>query len=245
VYVLDCDHLQLPTFPTNIPINTQKIKFGGNAIVEFGNNNSFEYLLPDLHTIYLNNNLIATINDTAFQFTPNLKIILLHYNFIPTISSVTFANLSKLQYLYIYQNSITSIGAGAFNDLTSLEYLQMENNQISFFPDQLFAPLTSLQLMYSYGNSNPDTTCCQACGLNSNMKLRMDDTSNATTLSCGCGSTSACAADTSCFSSQCTTLTFYVSAAVSSTQARGRAMAALTVATATVVWMAGTGAGWM
>ncbi|XP_052106943.1 adhesion G protein-coupled receptor E1-like [Mytilus californianus] len=106
--------------------------------------------LTSLSYVYLQNNLITTVNGT-FEGLTSLRYLYLENNLITTVNG-TFEGLTSLRYLYLENNQITTIQHGSFQGLTSLYTLHLENNQVTTIQHGSFQGLTYLYTLYLENN---------------------------------------------------------------------------------------------
>ncbi len=96
----------------NIPGGTTIVKFDSNSI-KFVPSNHFKNLL-NLREIWLSNNGITNISDSAFAQVPTVTIIHLQYNQLTVIREMMFSGLPNLLELGLYYNQIHKIESGSF-----------------------------------------------------------------------------------------------------------------------------------
>jgi Leucine-rich repeat (LRR) protein len=134
---------------------------------------------PNLETLHLEYNSIATIEPDAFGHLSKLKILDLDGNQLvkcPPLSELTnceFINLAgnqittaeelfsgiangavniKLRELYLINNSIQSLKANMFSCFSALEFLNLDYSGIQTIERGAFAGLCNLRYLYMSGN---------------------------------------------------------------------------------------------
>ena len=79
----------------------------------FVQSNYFKNLL-NLREIWLNNNWITNVSDSAFAQVPTVTVIHLQYNQLTVIREMMFSGLPNLLELGLYYNQIHTIQSGSF-----------------------------------------------------------------------------------------------------------------------------------
>ncbi|XP_029456765.1 leucine-rich repeat and transmembrane domain-containing protein 1 [Rhinatrema bivittatum] len=108
---VDCNNQGLVEIPSNVPPETQKL--------------------------YLQNNNIQVINNSAFGNTPWLTVIDLSNNSISSLSANTFLRLHFLQTLNLTNNLIHFLENKLFNTVQNLTELDLSSNNIVNLPESL------------------------------------------------------------------------------------------------------------
>ena len=119
--VLECNQRELPFIP-QIPEGTYyRITLTSNNISVVLNNSFITH--PELRTIYLNNNLIKTIDILAFRGLYNLSSLDLNTNLLDFIPPKAFEDLIVLQELYLRCNLFYRTPQDALSKLPALRDL--------------------------------------------------------------------------------------------------------------------------
>lgn len=84
--------------------------------------------LPNVVTLYLNDNQITTISSATFADMPNLKFLDLSNNSITEIP--TLEGLGELLWFSLMINKVKNVQAESFKNLVSLNYLYLSYNEI-------------------------------------------------------------------------------------------------------------------
>ncbi|KAH8316805.1 hypothetical protein KR074_009084 [Drosophila pseudoananassae] len=146
-----CIRAKLSAVP-QVPQDTQVLDLRFNHIEElpanafsglpqlttlFLNDNELAYLqdgalngLPALRFLYLNNNRLSRLPATIFQRLPRLEALSLENNDIWQLPSGLFDNLPRLNRLMLFKNKLTQLPVDAFNRLHSLKRLRLDGNAI-------------------------------------------------------------------------------------------------------------------
>ncbi|XP_049825651.1 relaxin receptor 2 isoform X2 [Aethina tumida] len=127
----------------------------------FLDNNQIEYIylkdfrgLLSIRWINISGNKLTFEND-EFPFMPMIQELFLNYNLIKTVDKNLFQNLVPLELLSLRGNMITSIHEAAFTNLNRLKELNLMDNKITILPSQVFSSLVSMSKLV-IGN-NPFT----------------------------------------------------------------------------------------
>lgn len=102
-----------------------------------------EYV-PNLTTLYLDDDKIQEIGVNTFKYVPKLRILHLSRNSISNLPDGVFENLSELQQLHLWKNELTALTNKSFIGLKQLKSLELSNNKISSLDDDTFAELVEL-----------------------------------------------------------------------------------------------------
>jgi len=92
-------------------------------------------------------NSIATLQKTDLTDLQNLTIIFINDNVIETVDSEVFHPLKKLRFLYLNNNHITSLHYETFRWVKSLRYLFLQNNRILYMDPRLFKHVIKLKVL--------------------------------------------------------------------------------------------------
>ncbi|CAH1251261.1 SLITRK2 [Branchiostoma lanceolatum] len=103
--------------------------------------------------LYLNDNVITTLNESDFSRYSSLTELYLYSNQISVINSGAFYNLTRLTRLYLHRNQLTSLGAEMFVGLNKLTIIQLNYNYIHSIEGNAFAKLPRLQRLILSHNS--------------------------------------------------------------------------------------------
>ena len=125
---------------------------------------AFEHVPPqEVEYLFLNNNLIDSIEMGAFSPLTSLKKLVLSYNCLNFVENKLFENLSNLEELEITNNEIKLIYPQAFHGLVKLRRLILANNKLeNIYPDT-FSGLKELDLLVLSQNSNIfEFFCCSS-----------------------------------------------------------------------------------
>lgn len=106
-----------------------------------------------LQVIHLNNNQISSLLDDTFSSSgETLKRLYLMNNGLNEIAESAFKSLKSLEILDISNNNLTSISSNIFKDLLSLSSLRISKNPFQQLPEDLFSSsheLKSLNLNFN------------------------------------------------------------------------------------------------
>lgn len=103
---------------------------------------------PNLFFINLNNNVIETIDDLAFDGLLKLRILWLAGNFLKTVNRIILPSLRELA---LNDNFIEEFRDGALTT-PKLKYLFLTYNQLVFLPSSLFNATPELQILHADHN---------------------------------------------------------------------------------------------
>ena len=157
-----CDYQQRSDIPTDFPLDTEHIMFGGNNITELSRDFTFPALsklrkldlhmvnlrtigadafrhLPALETLILSDNRIATLDARAFRGLTALRHLDLERNMIDDLPDTVFTGM-KLESLWLTSNRLKSIGSDTFEG-SSVVNLKLSGNAIGNPHANAFAPL--------------------------------------------------------------------------------------------------------
>lgn len=103
--------------------------------------------------MYLDDNLIETIDAGGFYDLYSLKLLYLSGNRLTSIKKGMFDGLTKLEELDLAGNLIESIDLEAFQGLEKLRVLELGSNAIKVLQAGLFDNLNSMYKLYLYDTS--------------------------------------------------------------------------------------------
>ncbi|XP_004526120.1 peroxidasin [Ceratitis capitata] len=98
-----------------------------------------------LTTLFLDYNVIRTLDKEAFSGLVNLKQLHLGNNQIQDIPEYLFQPSKNLKAIYLENNNIKEIREGTFDNLLQLNQLNLQNNKLVTVPSDEFAHLRNLQ----------------------------------------------------------------------------------------------------
>ena len=113
---------------------------------------AFSDLSDTLEELYLHENAIDTIADTAFNGLHKLRDLSLRNNHLNVVSSVWFKQLSALLNLELNDNYIETIADGFFNGIKQIGQLDLSNNRLKIVSAAWFHKMTALSSLYLAGN---------------------------------------------------------------------------------------------
>lgn len=100
--------------------------------------------LPQLNTLYLNNNKLRALPTTVFSHLPELQVLDLSRNELSSLPAHFFANNHKLTDLRLDLNRLRHLASTLFANQHALQYLTISGNNIRNFSSKLFSNLTKL-----------------------------------------------------------------------------------------------------
>jgi Leucine-rich repeat (LRR) protein len=134
-------------------VNPKNILFDNIKLIDFSFNSisyfeTYTFFSEENQVveIYLNNNQILSISNTAFKIFSSLKRLSLEYNQISLIESYSFY-LFNLENLNIAYNLLTQFNAHTFDGLFLLEHLNVSSNRLEFIQTSLFKDLFNLLVL--------------------------------------------------------------------------------------------------
>ncbi|KAK5645091.1 hypothetical protein RI129_006391 [Pyrocoelia pectoralis] len=100
--------------------------------------------------LYLGNNNISFIENTAFDDMPNLRLLNLDGNRLKNWNTDWFTNTHNLEHLSLDSNQLTKLPANAFNKLKNSysTVIRLSNNQIMYIHPQAFKKLNLLHALW-------------------------------------------------------------------------------------------------
>lgn len=125
-----------------------ELDMSSNLLIEIG---SEAFSNPSLQTLYISDNSITNISESAFYSCKSLVTISLDLNDIDKIEPDTFRYLPFLNYLSIQNNKLTDMGfmAGSTGGFASLQTLILARNQIAEVPSLQLPALQKLDLSHN------------------------------------------------------------------------------------------------
>jgi Leucine-rich repeat (LRR) protein len=89
--------------------------------------------LTGINNLYLDYNLVETLEAYSFQQTRNLKHLYMKKNRLSHIDALAFYGLAQLEHLILSDNQLTRVVSNIdiFHDNVKLKYLKMANNKLS------------------------------------------------------------------------------------------------------------------
>ncbi len=140
----------------HIPDGTTSVSFHNNLILNItaGPLTCFANL-PNLHYVYLDDNLISDIEDYAWLGVPSVRHLDLDSNKLSVIRRKMFFGLINLQFLDFWRNEIHTIECMSFESNTALTQLWLYDNQLQNLNQSMFDPKhhpQSLHNLEMFGN---------------------------------------------------------------------------------------------
>jgi Leucine-rich repeat (LRR) protein len=115
--------------------------------IEFIETSLFSKCSPPIRTLDYYHNKINHIPANKFITLQNLQELWLEKNIITTIDQAAFNRLGQLKHLYIGKNGIDSLPSGVFSGLRNLKTLSLHNNNLTAIDPNWFVDLESLQTL--------------------------------------------------------------------------------------------------
>ncbi|XP_067887179.1 carboxypeptidase N subunit 2-like [Heterodontus francisci] len=109
--------------------------------------------LPQLDTLFLNNNQLESLPATVFDQLFLLDVLDLSNNKLKSLPPHVFKNHHKLTDLRLDHNRLENLTATLFSHQHNLQYLTISGNAIANLPSQLFGNLTKLSKLDLSNNS--------------------------------------------------------------------------------------------
>ncbi|EZA55703.1 Slit-like protein 2 protein [Ooceraea biroi] len=128
--------------------NLSTLSLDGNNIRELEVAPLFRDLLL-VERLYLTNNSISRIEDTAFKPMQALKFLELSMNRLSHVTAKTFSELHELEELYLQDNGLRRLDPYALTALKRLRVLDLANNHLNVLHDKIFQeglPIRTLNL---------------------------------------------------------------------------------------------------
>lgn len=130
---VNCDNKGLLQIPKLMPRSVQQLSVRRNKILHIKSGDLSS--LDRLESIWLDRNLIDSIEPFAFQNLGNVSYLNLGYNHLMHIGPDTFAGMPRLKILVLDKNYIQSIHNTALSEAVSLQNLYVQTNRLSYVPD--------------------------------------------------------------------------------------------------------------
>lgn len=108
--------------------------------------------MPNLDSLYLNDNKLQFFYRQWFHKTKNLRSLLLTNNQLLSLPSRAFVNTPMIQLLGFSKNKLQSIHPTTYNGLENLKELDLSKNYLKELPPNVFQSIQSCE--YLYLNSN-------------------------------------------------------------------------------------------
>lgn len=99
---------------------------------------TFKNIGYSLRSLYLNGNMIKTLNNHAMGDLPVLEILNLSFNNISILRRRSFQGLMNLLHLDLSHNDIENLQIEQFSNLIRLRYLRLNENRIKALPRDVF-----------------------------------------------------------------------------------------------------------
>ncbi|KAK3850359.1 hypothetical protein Pcinc_042933 [Petrolisthes cinctipes] len=105
--------------------------------------------LTSLFNLYVERNLMVSLERDLFIETPQLQFLYLGTNHIKTVAPGTFTTLPSLHLLTLQYNGLRDIEMGTFSELVSVESMNLEGNRLQDMPQtEVFEDMISLEYIY-------------------------------------------------------------------------------------------------
>eukprot|EP00058_Branchiostoma_floridae_P021161 XP_002606651.1 hypothetical protein BRAFLDRAFT_91744 [Branchiostoma floridae] len=130
---------------------------------------------PQLTTLHLDQNKLATLRSDMFTGLQNLETLHLSDNEINDIQTGTFSSMPQLRNLYLEQNRLTLFKAEAFANLPLLRNLRLFSNNIETFPTEALSKLPSLSELQLQDNQMETLTSTAYNRLSSLSTVNIDN----------------------------------------------------------------------
>lgn len=92
-----------------------------------------------LEKVFITNQAFIRMGSNVFEGATEIKWIYLEHNLIQSIDEATFRDLKTLEKLSLQSNRISSLANGTFSTLTELQFLNLRNNLITTINSNMFA----------------------------------------------------------------------------------------------------------
>lgn len=103
--------------------------------------------LPRLSGLYLDHNLISTIEPAAFQSLGDLEVLDLSWNQLASVGPTMLANLKKLRELHLDHNQITTLHPSSLVSQVALQELHLSYNKLSSLGEVVVAVKSNLSFL--------------------------------------------------------------------------------------------------
>ena len=104
-------------------------------------------LPPTVKQLYLDSNILGTINNATFPPLPQLELLSLENNQLTHIGLSTFKGMKKLKTLRLGQNDLLLISEETFRDCPTILDLDLHGNLLESIPDVSLHYLSSLRVL--------------------------------------------------------------------------------------------------
>ncbi|XP_075456145.1 leucine-rich repeat neuronal protein 3 [Ascaphus truei] len=141
---VDCNALDLYSFPNRLPANTQVLLLQGNNIEQISNTDNFPVNLTGLD---LSQNNLSSMVYVNFTNTHQILSMYLEENKITELPDACFSGLKHLQELYINHNLISTVSPGAFIGVGNLLRLHLNSNRLQVVNSKWFEAIQSLEIL--------------------------------------------------------------------------------------------------
>jgi len=138
----------------------------------------------NLRQLFLDGNVVRTVDDGTFDDTPELEFLLLNDNKLRQLP-VGLGSLTSLVYLDVSVNLISTLGPGNLAGLRSLRYFNIADNRLSEVQCGTF---NQVQASLNYLNTSSNSA---ACGIQKYTTVNPMIAGSDATITCACGSSSA------------------------------------------------------
>ncbi|XP_035677337.1 leucine-rich repeat transmembrane neuronal protein 4-like [Branchiostoma floridae] len=150
----DCSYQRLTSVPQDLPTGITELWLQDNLIRTLDQSDFSQY--GNLTQLNVRSNHIATINSQAFCNLSDLIHLDLGLNRLSNIITDMFTGLGNLETLYLTRNEISDIQAGTFNSTPQLKTLSLSNNKLTSLRSDMFTGLGNLQYLWLYNNEIGD-----------------------------------------------------------------------------------------
>ncbi|CAH1246653.1 IGFALS [Branchiostoma lanceolatum] len=146
-----CNNPNLTSVPSGAPKNTTLFVIRGTKVSALRSGDLTG--LPNLNTIYFDNNQISTLEMGAFVGVPSLTYIEMVQNEISALPSGAFRSLKKLDTVDMRWNRIKEIPKSCFTDLPLLKVVLLQGNAIESIDIGAFSNMSKAIEIYLQDNS--------------------------------------------------------------------------------------------
>lgn len=91
-----------------------------------------------LEQIFITNQAFKSMGFNVFEGAPNLQWLYLEHDLISSLDKETFRDLKKLKKLSLQGNHLHSLHGKVFSSLLDLEFLNLKNNLLTSLPTKIF-----------------------------------------------------------------------------------------------------------
>ncbi len=131
-------------------INIQGLDLVGNNIIDM-TKDTFQHL-RHLHSIFLDGNLMTTLNIGVFDGMTSLGFLSLSRSKIQSLPVGVFQDLLSLFFLNLEGNELVTLQPGVFRGMPYLFFLDLGNNRLTTLTAGVFEGLSFLSELYLYNN---------------------------------------------------------------------------------------------